>query len=246
MYIILASFPIGVCWLEGPLVANEGSKLVQIITDLVVFIGCSFQMTHKLVIGYDIFQFTIANTNHEVEFLDSFFICLLNILTTFLVTFALLEGGEPAMGRGTSPIHDGVGPGPDGSIPPFSRVSILTVWLRLPITDVVGPENVLDIVGDLILAESLICLSIALHLHVLSPKVWRNCLPCRKHPSPSSNVHFRSTTKIAAHGLALNFCYLLLLSLFSNYELFMYFCFWSFFHSYGSFNHVNFNILELL
>ena len=68
---------------------------------------------------------------------------------------------------------------------------------------------------------------------------------CWKHPSPFSNVHFRNTTKIAAQVLALNFSYLLL-SLFSNYELFMYFCFCSFFHSYGSFNHVNFNILELL
>ena len=46
--------------------------------------------------------------------------------------------------------------------------------------------------------------------------------------------------KIAAQKFLLStFSYLLLLSLFSNYELFMYFCFCSFFHSYGSFNHVN-------
>ena len=43
-----------------------------------------------------------------------------------------------------------------------------------------------------------------------------------------------------------SFCLPLLLSLFSNYELFMYFCFCSFFHSYGSFNHDIFNILDLL
>ena len=55
------------------------------------------------------------------------------------------------MGRSTSSIHDGVGPGPDGSVPLFSRVLILMVWLRLPITDIVGPEDVLDLVGDLII-----------------------------------------------------------------------------------------------
>ena len=53
------------------------------------------------------------------------------------------------MGRSTSPIHDGVGPGLDGSVPPFSRVLILMVWFQLPITDVVGPEDVLHLVGDL-------------------------------------------------------------------------------------------------
>ena len=47
-------------------------------------------------------------------------------------------------------------------------------------------------------------------------------------------------------SLLLNFC----LSpsqgkLSSNYELFMYFCFCSFFHSYGSFNHDIFNIFDL-
>ena len=45
--------------------------------------------------------------------------------------------------------------------------------------------------------------------------------------------------KMAVQVLALNFLLSLLLSLFSNYELFMYFCFSFFFHSYGSFNHAN-------
>ena len=62
----------------------------------------------------------------------------------------ILEGEQPAMGRSTSPIHDGVGPGLDGSIPPFSSILVLVIWFRLPITDVVGPEDVLDHVGDLI------------------------------------------------------------------------------------------------
>ena len=35
-------FPIVICWFEWTLVTKDGSKLVQIITDLVVFIGCSF------------------------------------------------------------------------------------------------------------------------------------------------------------------------------------------------------------
>ena len=78
------------------------------------------------------------------------------------------------MGRSTSPIHDSVGPGIDGSIPPFSKVSVLMVWSRLPITDLVGPEDVLNLVENLILAESLISLSIALHLHILSSKVLTN------------------------------------------------------------------------
>ena len=53
------------------------------------------------------------------------------------------------MGRITSPIYDGVGSGLDGSIRRFSRVLGLMVWFRLPIIDVVGPEDVLDLVGDL-------------------------------------------------------------------------------------------------
>ena len=57
------------------------------------------------------------------------------------------------MGRGTSSIDDGAGPGLDGSIPPFSRVLVLVIWFRLPITDVVGPEDVLDLVGDLIFGQ---------------------------------------------------------------------------------------------
>ena len=52
------------------------------------------------------------------------------------------------MGRSTSPIHDGVGPGLDGSIPPLSQSLVLVVWFRLPIIDVIGPEDVLDLVGD--------------------------------------------------------------------------------------------------
>ena len=47
-------------------------------------------------------------------------------------------------------------------------------------------------------------------------------------------------------GNCIKLCLPLLLSLFSNYELFMYFCFCSFFHSYGSFNRDIFNILDLL
>ena len=63
----------------------------------------------------------------------------------------MLEGKKPAMSRSTSSIHDGVGPGLDGSIPPFSRILVLVVWLRLPITNVIGPEDVIDLVGELIL-----------------------------------------------------------------------------------------------
>ena len=63
----------------------------------------------------------------------------------------ILEGEERAMDRGTSPIHDGIGPGLDGSILPFSWILVLVVGLRLPIIDVIGPEDVLDLVGDLIL-----------------------------------------------------------------------------------------------
>ena len=86
----------------------------------------------------------------------------------------ILEGEQPAMGRSTSPIHDGVGPGIDGSILPFNRVLILMVWLILPITDVVGLEDVLDLVGDLNfhrITDKLV------HLCILSSKVLTNCLP---------------------------------------------------------------------
>ena len=64
----------------------------------------------------------------------------------------ILEGEQPAMVRGTSPIHDGVGPILDGSIPPLSWILVLMVWLRLPIIAVIGTEDVLDLVGDLILS----------------------------------------------------------------------------------------------
>ena len=63
----------------------------------------------------------------------------------------ILEGELPTMGRGTSPIHDGIGPGLDGSIPPFSWILVLVVGIRLPIIDVIDPEDVLDLEGDLIL-----------------------------------------------------------------------------------------------
>ena len=63
----------------------------------------------------------------------------------------ILEGGQPAMSRGTSSFYDGIGPGLDGSIPPFSWILVLVVGLRLPIIDVIGHEDVLDLVGDLIL-----------------------------------------------------------------------------------------------
>ena len=59
-------------------------------------------------------------------------------------------------------------------------------------------------------------------------------------------MHFRNTTKIAVQVLALCFLLSLLLSLFSNYELFMYFCFCFFFHLYGSFNHANSTSLSSL
>ena len=63
----------------------------------------------------------------------------------------ILKGEQPTMGRGTSPIHDSVGPGLDCSIPPLSWILVLVVWLRLPIIDVIGPEDVLDLVEDLFL-----------------------------------------------------------------------------------------------
>ena len=68
---------------------------------------------------------------------------------------------------------------------------------------------------------------------------------CWKPSSPFSNVHFRNTTKIAAQVLCSYLLLPLLLSLFSNSELFMYFCFCSFSHLYGSFNRDTFNIFEL-
>ena len=52
--------------------------------------------------------------------------------------------------------------------------------------------------------------------------------------------------KLQRKFLLLTFSYLLLLSLFSNYELFMYFCFCSFFLLYGSFNHITSTSLSSL
>ena len=63
--------------------ANEGSKLEQVITDLVLIICCSFQMVQKLVIGYDLLLFAIAYTKYKAEFSDSFSIWLLNVLNHF-------------------------------------------------------------------------------------------------------------------------------------------------------------------
>ena len=51
----------------------------------------------------------------------------------------LLESEQPAMCRSPCPIHDGISPGFDGSVPPFSRVLIPMVGFRLSIIDVVGP-----------------------------------------------------------------------------------------------------------
>ena len=55
------------------------------------------------------------------------------------------------MGRGACPIHDGIGPGLDGSLSPLIWVLVLVVGLRLPIIDVICPDDVLDLVGDFIL-----------------------------------------------------------------------------------------------
>ena len=63
----------------------------------------------------------------------------------------IFEGKQPGMSRGTSPIHDGFGPGVDGSILPLSWIFVLVVGLKLPIFDVLSPENVLNFVGYLIL-----------------------------------------------------------------------------------------------
>ena len=90
----------------------------------------------------------------------------------------ILEGEQPAMGRGTSPIHDSVDPGLDGSLPPISWILVLMVGLRLPIIDVIGPDYVLDLVGDLILG----CITHYLvhstvTLDIVFQKVLTNCFP---------------------------------------------------------------------
>ena len=56
----------------------------------------------------------------------------------------------------------------------------------------------------------------------------------------------KKTQKLQYKFFCSTFCLPLLLSLFSIYELILYFCFCSFFHSYGSFNRDIFNILDLL
>ena len=54
------------------------------------------------------------------------------------------------MSRVTSPVQDGIGRRLDGSIPPLSWILVLVVGLRQPIIDVIGHEDVLDLLGDLI------------------------------------------------------------------------------------------------
>ena len=59
------------------------------------------------------------------------------------------ESQEPAVGWGTRPVHDCVGPDFDSPVPLFSRILILVVWLRMPIGNVISPKNVHDLIGDL-------------------------------------------------------------------------------------------------
>ena len=72
----------------------------------------------------------------------------------------------------------------------------------------------------------------------------RCCRGCWKHPSPSLTCTLEIPQKLQ-HKFLLStiviFTYELpsQTELFSNYELFMYFCFCFFFHSYGYFNHTN-------
>ena len=54
------------------------------------------------------------------------------------------------MGRSTCPVHDGVGPALDGSVPQLSKVLVLVIQFRLPIIHIIGPVDVLYLVGDLI------------------------------------------------------------------------------------------------
>ena len=68
--------PIEICWLKGSPGANECSELEQIITILIILIGCCFQVVHKLVIGDDFLQLSIANTKNVAEIVDSLPICL--------------------------------------------------------------------------------------------------------------------------------------------------------------------------
>ena len=92
----------------------------------------------------------------------------------------ILQGEQPAMGRSTSPVHDGVGPGLDGSILPFITILVLVVWFGLPLTDVVGPDDALHLVGDVILdciTDKLVHSTASTEL---SSKVLTNCLPDHK------------------------------------------------------------------
>ena len=81
---------IRVCWLQRSLDANKCSELEYIImTNLVILIGCSFQVVNKLVTGDDFFQFPIPNTKNIAEFLNSLPSAFSMTSTTFLVTLAL-------------------------------------------------------------------------------------------------------------------------------------------------------------
>ena len=61
----------------------------------------------------------------------------------------ILESKQPAISRSTSPVHNGVGPCLGGSIPPLNWIFVLLVRFRLPVTNVVCSEEILDLVGDL-------------------------------------------------------------------------------------------------
>ena len=61
----------------------------------------------------------------------------------------ILESKQPAISRSTSPVHNGVGPCLGGSIPPLNWIFVLLVRFRLPVTNVVCFEEILDLVGDL-------------------------------------------------------------------------------------------------
>ena len=56
---------------------------------------------------------------------------------------------EPAVGWGIRPIHSCVGPGIDSPLPPFSRILILVVGLRMPIGNVICPKSIHDLIGNL-------------------------------------------------------------------------------------------------
>ena len=83
-------FQLGSVGLSSPWWPMRALKLEQIITDLVVIMGGSFQMIYELVVGYDLLQFAIAYNKHiKLRFWTlSPSACSMSS-TTFLVTFAL-------------------------------------------------------------------------------------------------------------------------------------------------------------